>query len=129
MLDNNHTPDPQLAGISLIGNLIDSVGMEPKTVRFYERAGLIKPSRLGSLRVYNERDVELLKVIKFMRSLDMSIRIIKDLVERHSWLRMDNLPDEAKAAIEIQLKKRQEEYARLEKLCRPILEMGVFDPN
>ena len=129
MLDNEHAPDAKLPGIFLIGNLIDSVGMEPKTVRFYERAGLIKPNRLGSFRVYSDKDVELLKVIKFMRSLDMSIRIIKDLFERHSWLRMDNLPDEAKAAIEIQLKKRQEEYARLEKLCRPILEMGVLDPD
>ncbi|MBL8790417.1 MAG: MerR family transcriptional regulator [Rhizobiales bacterium] len=106
----------------LIGNLVDSVGMEPKTIRFYERAGLIKPRRVGTYRVYSSKDVELLKVIKFFRALDMSIKIIKDLLDRHGRLRMDSLPSEAKNAIGSQLKKRQEEYARLEKLCRPILE-------
>lgn len=106
----------------LIGNLVDSVGMEPKTIRFYERAGLIKPRRVGTYRVYSSKDVELLKVIKFFRALDMSIKIIKDLLDRHGRLRMDALPSEAKTAIGTQLKKRQEEFARLEKLCRPILE-------
>jgi len=106
----------------LIGNLVDSVGMEPKTIRFYERAGLIKPRRVGTYRVYSSKDVELLKVIKFFRALDMSIKIIKDLLDRHGRLRMDALPHEAKSAIGIQLKKRQEEFARLEKLCKPILE-------
>lgn len=106
----------------LIGNLVDSVGMEPKTIRFYERAGLIKPRRVGTYRVYSSKDVELLKVIKFFRALDMSIKIIRDLLDRHGRLRMDSLPSEAKNAIGVQLKKRQEEFARLEKLCKPILE-------
>lgn len=106
----------------LIGNLVDSVGMEPKTIRFYERAGLIKPRRVGTYRVYSNKDVELLKVIKFFRALDMSIKIIKELLERHGKLRMDNLPGEAKSAISQQLKKRQDEFERLQTLCRPILD-------
>lgn len=114
--------DPNRPRMFLIGNLVDSVGMEPKTIRFYERAGLIKPRRVGTYRVYSSKDVELLKVIKFFRALDMSIKIIRDLLDRHGRLRLDSLPSEAKNAIGSQLKKRQEEYARLEKLCRPILD-------
>lgn len=125
MYDNDRFQEPQDPSqprMYLIGNLVDSVGMEPKTIRFYERAGLIKPRRVGTYRVYSNKDVELLKVIKFFRALDMSIKIIKDLLDRHGRLRMDSLPGEAKSAIGAQLKKRQEEYAKLEKLCRPILD-------
>jgi DNA-binding transcriptional MerR regulator len=122
MLENDQGLNLEYANMFLIGSLVESVGMEPKTVRFYERAGLIKPRRVGAFRVYNQKDVELLKVIKFMRSLDLSIKIIKDLFDRHSWLRMDNLPEEAMATIEKQLKKRQEEYAKLEALCQQVLE-------
>jgi DNA-binding transcriptional MerR regulator len=121
-LENDQGLNLEYANMFLIGNLVESVGMEPKTVRFYERAGLIKPRRVGAFRVYNQKDVELLKVIKFMRSLDLSIKIIKDLFDRHSWLRMDNLPEEAMVTIEKQLKKRQEEYTRLETLCEQILD-------
>lgn len=107
--------------IHLIGDLVHCVGLEPKTVRFYEKAGLIKPLRVGSYRMYSDRDIELLKVIKFLRALDISIRIIKGLLERHGRLCMDSLPSEAKSAIERQLQKREEEYRNIEMMCRPIL--------
>lgn len=107
--------------ILLIGNLVDCVGMEPKTIRFYERAGLIKPHRVGNYRVYYGNDVEQLKVIKFLRALDVSIRAIKDLLERHGSLRLDNLPSEARNEIKGQLRKRYTEYQELERMCLPIL--------
>ena len=128
MLQDDRVPDHEHSSFFMIGNLVESVGMEPKTVRFYERAGLIKPRRVGNFRVYNDRDIELLKVIKFLRSLDMSIRIIKDLLDRHSSLRMDNLPSEAKTVIEAQLKKREAEYEKLLKLCQPILDYAPETP-
>jgi len=127
MYDNHRieeTQDPNQPRMFLIGNLVDSTGMEPKTIRFYERAGLIKPRRVGTYRVYSNKDVELLKVIKFFRALDMSIKLIRELLEKHGRLRMDSLPGEAKTAIGMQLKKRQEEFAKLEKLCRPILDQS-----
>ena len=91
--------------------------MEPKTIRFYERAALMSRAASASIGMHSSKDVELLKVIKFFRALDMSIKIIRDLLDAHGRLRLDSLPSEAKNAIGSQLKKRQEEYARLEKLC------------
>ena len=119
MIECKEAGDPNRPRMYLIGNLVDSVGMEPKTIRFYERAGLIKPRRVGTYRVYSSKDVELLKVIKFFRALDMSIKIIRDLLDRHGRLRLDSLPSEAKSAIGSQLKKRQEEYAQARKAVPP----------
>lgn len=129
MLSSGGLDDSEVPNVLMIGKLVDSVGMEPKTVRFYEKAGLIKPHRIGNLRVYSTRDIELLKVIKFLRSLDMSIQIIKRLLETHGRLRLDSLPEEAKEVISRQLRKREEEYRKLELMCKPILVNSAGGPS
>lgn len=39
-------------------------GMHPQTLRKYERAGLLSPSRSKTLRMYSDEDIARLKVIK-----------------------------------------------------------------
>jgi MerR family transcriptional regulator/heat shock protein HspR len=39
-------------------------GLHPQTLRKYERAGLVEPSRNNTLRMYSEEDVSRLKMIK-----------------------------------------------------------------
>lgn len=47
--------------ISVAARLVE---MHPQTLRYYERAGLIKPQRSsGSIRLYSQRDIERLKKI------------------------------------------------------------------
>lgn len=47
--------------ISVAARLVE---MHPQTLRYYERAGLIKPKRSrGSIRLYSQRDIERLKKI------------------------------------------------------------------
>lgn len=47
------------------------LGVHPQTLRYYERAGLINPSRSkGNIRLYSERDIERAQQIK---------RLIEDL--------------------------------------------------
>ncbi len=41
-------------------------GMHPQTLRKYERAGLLEPSRNKKLRMYSEEDIERLKTIKHL---------------------------------------------------------------
>jgi MerR family transcriptional regulator, heat shock protein HspR len=41
-------------------------GMHPQTLRKYERAGLLEPSRSKRLRMYSEEDIERLKTIKHL---------------------------------------------------------------
>ncbi len=54
-----------------VGELADAVGVAPDTVRYYERAGLLRPSRSkGNIRLYSPADVEQARQIK---------RLIEDL--------------------------------------------------
>jgi MerR family transcriptional regulator, heat shock protein HspR len=41
-------------------------GMHPQTLRKYERAGLLEPSRCKKLRMYSDEDIARLKVIKHL---------------------------------------------------------------
>jgi MerR family transcriptional regulator, heat shock protein HspR len=41
-------------------------GMHPQTLRKYERAGLLEPSRSKRLRMYSEEDIARLKTIKHL---------------------------------------------------------------
>ena len=41
-------------------------GMHPQTLRKYERAGLLAPSRSNQLRMYSDDDIDRLKMIKHL---------------------------------------------------------------
>jgi MerR family transcriptional regulator, heat shock protein HspR len=41
-------------------------GMHPQTLRKYERAGLLEPSRCKKLRMYSDEDIARLRVIKHL---------------------------------------------------------------
>lgn len=41
-------------------------GMHPQTLRKYERAGLVTPSRSNMLRMYSDEDIARLKMIKHL---------------------------------------------------------------
>jgi MerR family transcriptional regulator/heat shock protein HspR len=43
------------------------VGVETHTLRYYERIGILEPSRSkGRIRLYSERDIELLRRVKML---------------------------------------------------------------
>lgn len=43
------------------------VGLETYTLRYYERIGIIEPSRSrGNIRLYSERDIDLLRKVKML---------------------------------------------------------------
>lgn len=53
--------DEPMFVISVAARLVE---MHPQTLRYYERAGLVKPKRSrGSIRLYSQRDIERLKKI------------------------------------------------------------------
>ena len=53
-------------------------GLERPSIRFYEKEGLLVPNRLeNGYRDYSEADAELLKKIKLLRRLGMSIEKIR----------------------------------------------------
>lgn len=68
---------------SFIGEVAKEVGMNPKTIRYYEGLGLLsEPERTDSgYRVYSARDVERLRFIKGGKALGLSLNEIKDILE------------------------------------------------
>lgn len=64
----------------LIRDLEFKTGLERATIRFYEREGLITPTRAeNGYREYSENDVQTLLKIKLLRQLGMSLERIKSL--------------------------------------------------
>ncbi len=64
-----------------INEVKNIVGLSLKSIRYYEENGLLSPQRNhhNSYRIYTEEDIQKLKVIKFLRELDVPIRELKML--------------------------------------------------
>jgi MerR family transcriptional regulator, heat shock protein HspR len=56
----------QTAGVYIMRVASRLTEMHPQTLRKYERAGLLEPSRNKKLRMYSEEDIARLKVIKHL---------------------------------------------------------------
>ncbi len=70
-----HTPPPEpqpeppreAEGVYIISVAARILHMHPQTLRKYERAGLVRPSRtMGMLRLYSESDIAKLRMIKHL---------------------------------------------------------------
>ena len=67
--DVSHTSSPQTSedGLYVISVAARMLEMHPQTLRKYERAGLVQPSRtVGMLRLYSEEDIIKLRLIKHL---------------------------------------------------------------
>lgn len=73
----------------LIGEVAALSGLEPKTIRFYERAKLVSPRRHGRLRIYRTPELVRLQLIKQLRSFDVPIARIRDLLKDQESLSLD----------------------------------------
>ncbi len=56
----------QSSGVYIMRVASMLTGMHPQTLRKYERAGLLEPSRSKRLRMYSEEDIIRLKAIKHL---------------------------------------------------------------
>ena len=68
-MDANYTSAPQTSddGLYVISVAARMLEMHPQTLRKYERAGLVQPSRtVGMLRLYSEEDIIKLRLIKHL---------------------------------------------------------------
>lgn len=66
----------------LIGELADEVGVNPKTVRYYESIGLLpEPERTDAgYRLYDEQDVERLAFVRRATELDLQLDEIGEIL-------------------------------------------------
>ncbi len=85
--------DEPIYVISVAARLVE---MHPQTLRYYERAGLLKPTRSsGKIRLYSQREIERLrKIARLTNELGVNlagVEIIMDLTER-----LENLQERMK---------------------------------
>lgn len=76
--------DEPIYVISVAARLVE---MHPQTLRYYERAGLLKPTRSsGKIRLYSQREIERLrKIARLTSELGVNlagVEIIIELTER-----------------------------------------------
>jgi MerR family transcriptional regulator/heat shock protein HspR len=81
--DDNESDEPMFV-ISVAARLVE---MHPQTLRYYERAGLLKPTRSsGKIRLYSQREIDRLrKISRLTNELGVNlagVEIIMDLTER-----------------------------------------------
>jgi DNA-binding transcriptional MerR regulator len=57
-------------------------GVSPRTLRYYDEIGILKPARINSsgYRIYGQAEVDRLQQILFYRELEMSLDRIKNIV-------------------------------------------------
>ncbi|MGF1869988.1 MerR family transcriptional regulator [Photobacterium indicum] len=85
-----------------IGEASKRSGASPKAIRLYESLGLLlNIKRNGSYRIYDESDVEFVRLIKEAQMLDLSLSDLKELVVGRNELNWN-------AVIEILHKKEDE---------------------
>jgi DNA-binding transcriptional MerR regulator len=66
-----------------VGQLADELGVTTRTLRFYEAEGLIRPSRDGGNRVYDQRDRARLRLILRGRRFGMTLPECREIVDMY----------------------------------------------
>ena len=65
-----------------VQKLAQMAGISPRTLRYYDELGILKPARINSsgYRIYGQVEVDRLQQILFYQELGMSLESIKDIV-------------------------------------------------
>ena len=65
------------------GEIAKLTGITVRTVQYYDSRGILMPSDFseGGRRLYNDEDLKKLRIICFMRDLDISINSIAEILE------------------------------------------------
>ncbi|SMH26653.1 Cu(I)-responsive transcriptional regulator [Mesorhizobium australicum] len=98
-----------------IGTAADRSGLPPKTIRYYEDIGLIRPDRAGNgYRDYSMEDVHRLRFLQRSRGLGFSVEECRQLLSLYSDKHRESA--EVKAIAEAKLMKIDRKLAELQGL-------------
>lgn len=102
------------------------LGITRANIRFYEKEGLIFPKRnpINDYRDYSAEDIDILKRVLYLRSLDISVETIRQLKEN----KQDMKAVLEKQTEEFERQKKRTEEARIS--CEKLLEeeeIGFYD--
>ena len=91
------TPAAAAGKMHQIGEVAAEVGLSLRTVRYYEEAGLVRPSQRtgGGYRLYGEEQIARLALIKQMKPLGFSIQEMRQLLKARDRLARGDVHDPA----------------------------------
>lgn len=71
-----------------IGEVASRVGLSLRTVRYYEEAGLVRPSKRtdGGFRLYGDEEIERLRLVKQMKPLGFTLQEMAQLLKARDQL-------------------------------------------
>ena len=111
------------------GEIAKLCGVTVRTVQYYDSRNILVPSELteGGRRLYSEEDLKRLKVICFLRELDLPINAISQLLsEEHPEKVIDLLLQQQEQILQEELRQRQQKLEKLEGLQRGLKTVSDF---
>ena len=111
------------------GEIARLCGVTVRTVQYYDSRNILSPSAVseGGRRLYSDEDVQKLKVICFLRELDLPISAIGELMaEEHPEKVIDLLLEQQEQVLRSEISQRQQRLSRLEELKRGLKDLERF---
>lgn len=100
-----------------------------RTVQYYDSRGILVPSELseGGRRLYSEEDVKRMKIICFLREIDLPINSIGELLaQEHPEEIITVLLDEQEKALRAEISEKRSRLDKLEDLKHTIKKLENF---
>ena len=101
------------------GELAKLCGVTVRTVQYYDTRGILIPSELseGGRRLYSEEDMKRMKVICFLRELDIPIEAISQILkEEHPEKVISLLMEQQEIVLSEEISEKQEKLTKLREL-------------
>ena len=77
--------------VYVISIAADLTGTHPRTLRIYEEKGLVQPARRNNNRLYSDRDLERVRLIRHLtREVGLNLAGVKVLLEVYERLEVRN---------------------------------------
>ena len=111
------------------GELAKRCGVTVRTVQYYDSRNILIPSELseGGRRLYSEDDLKRLKVICFLRELELPISVIGALLkEEHPDRVIRLLLEQQENTLRQELEQTQTQLKKLEQLRRSLDDLETF---
>jgi DNA-binding transcriptional MerR regulator/DNA-directed RNA polymerase subunit RPC12/RpoP len=111
------------------GEIAKLCGVSVRTVQYYDTRGILTPSELskGGRRLYSETDLQRMKIICFLRELDLPLNSIGELLsEEHPESVISLLLEQQEKALREEIAQRQSRLDKLTDLRRALKELEHF---
>ena len=111
------------------GELAKLCGVTVRTVQYYDTRGILIPSDLseGGRRLYSDEDLKRLKLICFLRNLELPIDAISQILkEEHPEKLISLLIEQQENALSEEISEKQEKLDKLRELKRGLKSKEAF---